>query len=250
VSESETITIRVVGLGGIGQPVATYMARYLGSLDRDTRLVLIDGDMYEAKNATRMRCHEVSANKAACLAAELNAEHDETLLTVIAISEYVTPDNIDRLLPSAAGDAIFLCVDNHATRKLVSDHAEGLDDVCLVSGGNDGIGSDSGGVERHGTAGNVQVHIREAGVELFPPLTRIHPEIADPADKRPDDVSCGELIETGVAPQVLFTNVTTAAAMMNAWYTRTALGKLDYAEVVFDIARGRMGPVLAPTPNA
>jgi len=32
-------------------------------------------------------------------------------------------------------DLVLLAVDNHATRKLVSDHCARLDNVCLISGG-------------------------------------------------------------------------------------------------------------------
>ena len=36
------------------------------------------------------------------------------------------------------------------------------------------------------------VYRRAAGVDVTHPLTRFHPEIARPADKRPDELSCAE----------------------------------------------------------
>ena len=63
-------TVRVVGLGGIGQPVAAYLARYLASRGRPARLVLIDGDAYEPHNASRMDVPELYRNKARATHAE------------------------------------------------------------------------------------------------------------------------------------------------------------------------------------
>ncbi len=44
-------------------------------------------------------------------------------------------------------------------------------------------------------------------------------------------------------PQILFTNLTTAAAMLNTWRL-FATGELRYSELVFDVQRGRMAPLI------
>ena len=234
-------TVRVVGLGGIGQPVATYIGRFLATLGRPARLVLIDGDAYEPDNAGRMDVPELYRNKATAMQARIAACHASCALSVLAVPEYLRPDNIGRLVPSGPGESLLVCVDNHATRKLVAEHARGLDDVCLVSGGNDGVGPDRQGVERHGTAGNVQVYVRRGGVEETADLTRYHPEIAEPADTRPDEAGCAELAAS--TPQILFTNLFVAACMLSAWWLHWC-GRLDYWELAFKLERGRMAPVL------
>ena len=66
------------------------------------------------------------------------------------------------------GEVVFLMVDNHASRHLVSRHASTLADLSLISGGNDY------------EDGNVQVYIRQGGLDLTPSLARYHPEIAAP----------------------------------------------------------------------
>ena len=86
----------------------------------------------------------------------------------------MTPDNIERLIHG--GDIVILAVDNHATRKLASDFCtESRDDICLISGGNDGVGEDSSGRLLRGTYGNCQIYVRRGGIDCTPSLTLLHP---------------------------------------------------------------------------
>ena len=139
---------------------------------------------------------------------------------------------------------MLLAVDNHATRKLVSEFCSGLDDVLLISGGNDGVGPDSTGSVSRGTFANVQIHVREGGRELSPPLTAFHPEIAQPADRLPTDVPCTEAMLS--VPQILWANLATASAMLNAFWL-DACGALHYPELCLDIQEGVMRPVGLPS---
>lgn len=233
-------TVKIIGLGGVGGIVAKYLALYLGSLCSGVRLVFIDGDAFEPSNASRM-FFGACGNKAAVTRAELLPRFRETGLSLVAIEEYVTAGNIERLIHP--GDTVILAVDNHATRKLVNDFCAGLDEVCLISGGNDGIETAANGKVRRGTFGNVQVYLRRDGADLSPSLDRYHPEIARPADKNPADASCTELVAS--VPQILFANLTVAAAMLNSFWLH-ACEALPYPELVFDIAEGLMRPVDFP----
>ena len=124
-------------------------------------------------------------------------------------------------------------------------HACGLDDICLISGGNDGVGPDGSGAIRQGTAGNVQIHVRVGGVDRTPSLLAFHPEIENPPDRRPDQKSCEQL--AGSVPQIQLTNLLAASCVLNAWWLQAA-GHLHYSELVFDIAKGLMGPLLPYEP--
>jgi hypothetical protein len=234
-------SVKLIGLGGVGGIVARYLVAYLEAAGHPVRVVLIDGDDFEPRNAERMlfsRC----GNKAAVVRDDLLDLVEDSRLTVFAIEEYVTPENLDRLL--ADGDVVLLAVDNHATRKLVGEHCrEHLANVCLISGGNDGVGEDSSGQEQRGTYGNVQIHCRRGGRDETPPIATYHPEIANPRDALPADLSCTEALTT--IPQILFTNLTTATVMLNAFFLH-ACRSLDYPEVCFDIADGLMRPVRLP----
>jgi hypothetical protein len=239
----DNATVKIIGLGGVGSIVARYLAAFLASLDRVVRLVLLDGDEFEHNNRTRM-IFGSCGNKAAVTHDELAPRFAESSLSIIAIEEFVSPENISRLI--RPGDIILLTVDNHATRKLVSDHCATLTDVCLISGGNDGVEKDATGKLRRGTYGNVQVYLRRADADASPSLTRYHPEIAQPSDKLPTDKSCTELITS--VPQILFTNLTVATCMLNTLLLHLS-DALHYSELAFDIADGLMRPAPLPAPK-
>lgn len=243
---AEPAAVKIIGLGGVGQIVARYGGLFLASLGAEIRLVLIDGDAFEPSNASRM-FFGACGNKAAVTRDELRPRFADTCLALVAIEEFVTPANIARLLQPE--DIVLLTVDNHATRKLVNDYCAELRDVCLISGGNDGIGPDAGGRIRRGTYGNVQVYQRAAGRDRSFPLTRHHPEIARPSDRLPTDLSCTDLVTS--VPQVLFANLAVASALLNTLWLHLC-DRLHYGELGFDIADALMRPVtkLAGSPHA
>ena len=144
--------------------------------------------------------------------------------------EYVTEDNVGRLI--GEGEVVFLMVDNHASRHLVSRHVSSLSDLSLISGGNDYAD------------GNVQVYVRQGGLDLTPSLTRYHPEIATPQDRNPAALSCEELMAAG-APQLLFANLMVASLMLNAFYALRQ-GRLNYSEVYLDIVQNASRAVSRP----
>jgi len=233
----ENTTIKLIGLGGVGSIVARYLTTFLASLGGPARLVFIDGDSFEIANASRMifgRC----GNKAAVMRDELIERLGDSPLSLETIEDYVTPDNLSQLIQN--GDILVLTVDNHATRKVVNDHCATLERCCLVSGGNDGVGKDASGRVRRGTYGNVQIYVRDAGVDLTPSLAEHHPEIASPADALPTEQSCHELLAS--VPQILFVNLTVAAAILNTLLLHLS-GALSYGEVAFDVAEGLMRPI-------
>src|SRR5262245_11056730 len=233
-------TFKLIGLGGVGSIFARYGAVFLAALRREGRLVLIDGDVFEERNSSRMLFPRLG-NKADVVRAELDPVLERSLLALESIPEYVTDESAARLIQE--GDVVILCVDNHATRRTVGRRVSELRDGILISGGNDGVGTDSAGTLRHGTYGNVQIHVRSAGEDLTPPLERFHPEIANPADRSPADLACAALLVS--TPQLLFTNLATASAISNALLLALS-GQLHYPELAFDIRAGRMRPVELP----
>lgn len=232
-------SVKIVGLGGVGGIVARYLVIFLASLGDSVRVVLIDGDRFEGRNAERMTFSRIG-NKAAVVGDDLCELVAGSGVVLSSVEEYVSTENVDRLVHE--NDVVLLAVDNHATRKLVSDFCEShRRDLCLISGGNDGVEEDAHGTFLRGTYGNVQVHWRCAGRSLTPRLTALHPEIENPRDRVPTDQSCSALLES--VPQILFANLATASAMLSA-FLLYACDMLPYGEVCFDIAEGRMRPVI------
>jgi len=237
--------IKVIGVGGIGCALLPHLCRYLShgssstgpgdgngaAAGRRARVTLVDGDAFEARNAAR-QAFPAAGNKAQVKAAELAREF--AALSLRAVPEFIHAGNAAALV--RPGDVVFLAVDNHSTRKAVSDHCRTLRDAVLISGGNEL------------TDGNVQVYVRRAGEDVTLPLTRFHPEIADPSDRSPAEMSCDELAREG-APQLLFTNLAVASAMLNAFYAWEQ-GALAYGEVYLDIVQARANPVPRPPARA
>lgn len=226
-----------IGVGGIGKFLLTSLARYMAfDPEREWTLVLVDGDHYEVKNQNR-QAFSVLGNKAEVTADELRAQFPE--LVIQAVPAFVAPvghnDEEGRVIPIDSivreGDWVFMCVDNHATRKMVSDYIQTVRNVRLISGGNDY------------TDGNVQIVVRRNGKNAFSALDTYHPEIACPADKPPFAMSCEELASSG-SPQLIFANQM-AAAIMCAVFWGELTRMLQTEEVYFDLCHKSLkGPAV------
>ena len=127
----------IVGLGGIGSFLARLVTLFAASLgDVAIRVVLIDGDSFEERNAARMEVPDLD-NKAALVCSLLSSAFGRPRLSIRPVESYLDVDNVEELIRER--DIVFSCVDNHATRKLIGERCERLDDVVLISGGNDGV---------------------------------------------------------------------------------------------------------------
>ena len=247
----DALMVRLIGLGGIGGIVARYCSIFLASLRCDANLLLIDGDEFEPKNASRMLFRNYG-NKAEVMRAELLDHFVDSRLTLMAVDQRITRENVTTLLPSGVNEVILLCVDNHETRKLISDYCEGrdgfsgVDDICLISGGNDGVGADSSGTIRRGSYGNVQVYIRRGGADISPSLTAFHKEIAQPAKPPEDDQPCTHNLDS--VPQLLFANLMAASAICSTFWLYLC-DVIHYSELGFDIVDASMRPLGIPAPT-
>lgn len=188
---------------------------------------------------------------------EMNADLIRTTalqsMRIIGVRQYVTPSNVGRIipleqptsnnplswvivgrrrlkegLPPLSSPVVFLCVDNKKTRYEIQEHMSRFDNCLLINGGNDKV------------SGQINVYERRDGRSLDPKISEIYPDISPTADKRPDEVGCGE-----VAPQhdqIAITNSIIANFML-AMYVKWARRGLDnvsgngkrYNEVLVDI---------------
>lgn len=218
----------VIGLGGIGSRIVEPLARYLESTGTCRSLVLVDGDSYSSGNRDRqrMRATDVGMNKAEAQAVAVRPLFPG--LSISAKAWYVSDRNVGDLLEE--DDVVFLAVDSHAARKVVSDACRRMRDVLLISAGNEL------------TDGNVQVYRKSNGRERTPPIEKHHPELRFPADRNAADLSCEERAARPGGEQIIFTNLTAAALALNAFYAATRATP-KYAEVYFDIITNRARPV-------
>jgi molybdopterin/thiamine biosynthesis adenylyltransferase len=215
--------IVLVGLGGIGSQLLPPLVRYL-ACRREPRplLVLVDGDAYEPGNRTRQifPADAIGSNKAEAL-----AEAYRGGLTIQAVGDYLAEANVAELI--RPDDLVLLAVDNHWTRSIVDRHLASLDDVMLISGGNDE------------TDGNVQLVRRRNGAFVDGSLTEIHREISR-ATEAEFAARNGCERQAEERPQLVVTNLMVASAMLNCLWAVLELGSVSYSEVYLDVVANAM----------
>ena len=113
--------VLIVGLGGLGAPVATYLAGAgMG------HIALCDPDTVSLSNLQRQTLYveaDLGKPKAECALRRLKALNSEISFT--AVPEGITPENALRRLEGC--DLVVDCTDNFATRYLI-------DDTCAAAG--------------------------------------------------------------------------------------------------------------------
>ncbi len=124
--------VTVVGAGGLGSPVLTYLAAAgVG------HITVIEHDTVEESNLNRQFLHtiaDIGAPKAESARAKLLALNPET--DIILHKEELTGHNALTLLRGA--DVVAACVDSVAARLVLNDACLALD-IPLVDGGIDGF---------------------------------------------------------------------------------------------------------------
>lgn len=211
--------IVIIGLGGVGSILSERLCRFLNfSKDLTADILLVDGDEYESRNLERQEFTRMG-NKADIKATELTMKFSNIRFDVF--DAFISKDNIREVI--IEGDIVFLCVDNHKSRMIVSNYCKELKNITLISGGNEY------------TDGNVQIYLRKGGKDLTPDLCAYHPEIQNPDDKLPDEMSCQELSES--EPQLYFTNLGVATFMCWAFYNVVVKEEYERSEVYFDILK-------------
>ena len=214
---TQSIDVVIVGLGGVGTILAERLCRFLNfSQDYKSSILLIDGDKYEPKNYERQEFIGIG-NKAETKAHELASRFKDIEFDVF--DAYINEDNVQDVI--GENTVVFICVDNHKSRMVINNYCKTLNDVTVVSGGNEL------------TDGNAQLYVRKGGKDLTPDLCAYHPEIANPEDKLPDEMSCEELSVS--EPQLYFTNLGVATLMCWLFYNSVVKGQHDRSEVYFDI---------------
>lgn len=211
------MNIKIIGLGGVGTILVERLCRFLNyGADLSANITLVDGDTYEEKNYERQEFSGFG-NKAEVKATDLELQFPTLPLDVYPafVNEATLSDVIKE------GDIIFMCVDNHKSRMIVNNYCKQLKNVTLISGGNELMD------------GNVQTYIRRDEKDLTPDIAAYHPEIANPDDKLPDEMSCEELSHSD--PQLYFTNLGVATIMCWSFYNAIIKEQLEASEVYFDM---------------
>lgn len=185
----------IVGLGGIGSHLLLPIYQYL-QYEKNIfeEIILVDGDKYEEKNKSRQVVIDYD-NKAIVTADYYRKQFDKVITTFF--DQYITSDNISKIITN--NDIVLLCVDNHKTRKVFENYCKELDNITIISGGNELYD------------GNIMIFNRINKENITPLFTELHPEIIDSKDKSPEEMSCEELLES--SPQIGIVNATISDIM-------------------------------------
>lgn len=254
------LNVYVIGCGGIGGYLIDMLPMAIASLSLDIlqerghniqpylsnagnialpcvvdRLTLVDGDIFNPRNALRQ-----GAGAGSKLAQRMRDIEDSVVrlsylqnMKLVGYNAYVNPTNMKQIIPECpefnpdAGAArslyqdsvkglptpdlvtasvVFLCVDNLKTRYEVSKYMENFSDCLVINGGNEK------------TSGHVTLYERKNGEALDPNIYDVYPNITPDADQRPDEAACTE-----IAPkhdQIAVTNSIVANIMIasfNRW---------------------------------
>lgn len=237
----QPVRVIVIGLGGIGSKLADELARYMMYEPKAPKeLILVDGDVYSQSNLDRQSVLEsdVGRPKAQAWAESLAQEFHK--LSVRGMCGYVVPIgtkrenvvHIDKL--EMEGAVTILAVDNHKTRKMFSDYFQAkVKNGVLINGGN------------NLTDGSIITSIRHDGEQILPAIDTFHPEIREPKDKNPGELSCAELSKVSGGTQIIWANQMVAALIGNELHC-VVQGEWEQlrgrGEVYFDILSNAAAP--------
>jgi len=223
--KTEDISCACVGLGGISQGVLPSLLLYQQlNIFRFQSIIFADGKKFRLANESRQYFRE-TGNKATVVKQNWLRFYPDIGGCFIECPEYITADNIADIIPDSS--VVMLSVDNHQTRKLISDYCDSLANILLICGSNDDIDDSNG---QDGTRGLVMVHYKLNGENQTPPITKHHDDIAKPQDSHPTDLSCEELAIS--QPQILATNLAVGQAMVELLYRYMSLPNIQATEIV------------------
>jgi hypothetical protein len=236
------LSIVIIGLGGIGsilsEKICQFLHYYKNGLSNDENfakemgitppifddiiVTLVDGDSYEIRNRQRQDFSQIG-QKAEIKERDLREKYG--LLTYQSVNEYITENNINGIIKE--NDIVFICVDNHKSRKIINNHCKTLNNISVFSGGN--------GFH----LANSQRYIRKNGVDIRPNLTKFHPEIENSGNDHPNDLGCQALAQA--EPQLVFANFGAAFSMAISFYSEVILGKdTGISDSFVDVINGQM----------
>lgn len=211
------MNITVIGLGGVGSILVERLSRFINyTTEMEAKILLVDGDTYEPKNYERQEFSQMG-NKSQIKVVDLSVKFPN--IDYDSYPAYINEANTADVIKD--GSIVFMCVDNHKSRNIINNYCKVLNNVTLISGGNEL------------TDGNVQLYVRRDGKDLTPDIAAYHPEIENPDDKLPEEQSCEELANS--APQLYFANLGVATLMCWTFYNAIVKEQYTTSEVYFDL---------------
>ena len=255
----------IVGCGGVGYCLSEPLIRGIANWPAFQRkeLVLIDGDVIEEKNITRVFSRaDIGKPKCVALAEKLNSLYPEVKITAVPLYLDYKKETIEVVKGAlrmtgtelhSSGIHVFGCVDNRPTRVLIERYLEqmlGYKGFWSYTDGGNSLTSGQA-MLRMGPASSVLpkvVNTNAGGTGIYLNTKELpealtfafrerYPEFnqpEDPSDVLPTDKPCAQKYESD--PQIGFINGLVAHLMMALWYRQVYVPFHGSFEEVLDSA--------------
>lgn len=236
---NEPRRVVVIGAGGIGSWLCAGVVRMLEWKFPGSALIIVDGDNYEQRNLERQDFNSMG-NKASVKALDLSKQFSQTM--IIPVPKWVVSDSHPDIDEDSSkikasnliteNDIVIPVVDNYAARKIIFDAASKLNNVDVITGGND-----------ENLFGSIYHYQRRNGVDITAHPGETHDEYHNPPDRNPGEMSCQERAEIEGGTQVLATNMAVAAFILGRiQHTIVSDQKPEQSEIYFDLGLGMAQP--------
>ena len=270
---NKPVKIIMLGAGGTGGHVAPHLYRLLHTLDRNTKVVICDGDVVEEKNLVRQNfiSADLGKNKAQVLAERyagafgLEVSYIPEFIEDVGWLAALTKPDMFQAEPYSyrkqAGLSILIgCVDNNRSRQLCHEVFKAADNLIYIDSGNGEYN------------GQVVCGIRRSGRTYYKPIGEIYPDVLAGAgikaetdaeagikaetdadaeagtgteaevDKFPTQLSCADAAVS--APQSIVANIMAATAITSYLYNILVLGNIETRYVTFSTKTVNIRPVV------
>ena len=228
------IHIVMLGCGGTGGHIAPHLYRLLYAVFRSFPVLLCDGELVETKNLVRqifVSC-DLGRNKAEVLAERYSAAFG---LECRYVPRYIeSEDELRDLLRPAHADALVIligAVDNNRSRRMCNDVFCKAKNLIYIDSGN-GLAN-----------GQVVCGVRKGGRTVQRPVAGFYPDILEPTDKFPSELSCAEASVS--SPQAMTANLMAATLTLCMLYNIIAAGELNTRMTTFSSKTVNVRPLLS-----
>lgn len=244
------VKVVLIGAGGTGAHVAPHLYRLLHALERETRIIIVDGDVIEERNFIRQNFSpaELGMNKARAVAERYSCAFgiacefvpdyiitEDQLAALVEAKRFLRSRKRvgNRCIPVYQEELVILigAVDNNRSRQICHKVFMRSKNLVYIDSGNGEF------------TGQVVCGVRRGGKTVRKPVGRAYPDVLqDKEDKLPTELSCAEASVS--APQSIMANVMAATAVLCMVYNIVTEGEQAVEKAVFSTKTIALQPTL------
>ena len=225
--QASPVKIILLGAGGTGGYIAPHLYRIACTLNRDIRIIVVDGDVVEEKNLIRQNfaACDIGENKAKVLAERysgtfgITTEYHPEFIENVGLLEALTETECGYY--SRLPELVILigAVDNNRSRQMCHKVFCEAKNLVYIDSGNGEY------------TGQVVCGVRRNGKTLAKPIGGLYPDILKSEDSFPTELSCAD--HNLSAPQSIAANLLASTSVVTLLYHILVLGQLDVRSMTF-----------------